>query len=393
MKLADRIKEVKPSATLAVTAKAKQMKQEGVDVISFGAGEPDFDTPDYIKEAAKTAIDKGKTKYTQDIGTIELRKAICADIQKYNNVSYKPEEVIVSNGAKQSLYNIFQVLCQKGDEVIILSPFWVSYVEMVRMSEAKPVIVNLNEKDGFSLDIKALKKAVNKRTKAIIVNSPSNPTGRIFSSDELKQIAKISLKNNLIVISDEIYKRLIYGGKKHVSMASLGEDIKKQTIIVDGVSKTYSMTGWRIGYLASNNPDIVAAAKNMQSHATSNPCSISQEAAEKALSVEDKSFGIMAQEFEKRRDYMVSAINKIDSLHCVKPDGAFYVFCNISETGLDSLAFAKRLLEDERVAVIPGEAFGWKDYIRLSFATGMKDIEKGLDRMKNFVRFIRVESH
>lgn len=301
MKLSDRVKLVKPSATLAITAKAKALKAQGVNVINFGAGEPDFDTPSFIKEAAKAAIDKGKTKYTPDIGTLELRQAICAELKRIQGLVYKPEEIIVSNGAKQCLYNIFQAICTQTDEVIIPSPYWLSYPEMVRLAGAKCVFVNTKQEDGFRLDIKLLKSKINKNTKAIVLNSPSNPTGCIYDKKDLEGLAEIAVENDILVISDEIYKRLIYDNKKHCSIASLNPEIKNLAVVVDGVSKTYSMTGWRIGYLASTQPELINAIKSIQGHATSNPSSISQEAALCALTSEESERSIkeMVAEFEK----------------------------------------------------------------------------------------------
>ena len=387
MKLSDRIKLVKPSVTLAVTAKAKALKAKGVNVISFAAGEPDFDTPTFVKTAAKAAIDSGKTKYTPSIGTLALREAVCKELSSIQGLKYKPEQIIVSSGAKHSLYNIFQAICGKDDEVIIPSPYWVSYPEMVRLASGKPVFVDTKASDGFKLNIETLESKINKNTKAIILNSPSNPTGAVYDEETLRQIAELALKNQIIVISDEIYKTLLYNGKKHVSIASLGDDIKKLTIVVDGVSKAYSMTGWRIGYLASDMQEIVGGIKNIQSHSTSNPSSISQEAAFCALTSKESAKAIedMRSEFESRRDYMVENLNKIPGLTCIKPEGAFYCFCDISKTKMDSLTFANQILDKESVAVIPGVAFGWPTHIRLSFATGIDDIEEGIKRIGKFI--------
>jgi aspartate aminotransferase len=386
MKITRRTRSIKPSATLSITSKAKAMKKQGIDVISFGAGEPDFDTPVYIKEAARAAINKGQTKYTPSIGTPELRQAISAAFLKYNNLSYKPEEIIVSNGAKHSLYNIFQAICEEGDEVIIPSPFWVSYPEMISLAEARPVIVKTEPKKGFKLTPEALSKAITKKTQAIVINSPSNPTGCVYNKQELESLAEIATKFNITIISDEIYDRLIYDGKKHVSIASLSQRAKELTIVVNGASKTYSMTGWRIGYLASCNKDLINAINNMQDHSSSNPSSISQEAALAALIKEDGSVEKMRLEFERRRDYMIERINRIKEFSCVKPEGAFYCFIDISKVDKDSLRFAGALLEEAKVAVIPGEGFGAPEYIRLSFATSMDNIKEGLDRIERWLR-------
>ncbi|MFH1645929.1 MAG: pyridoxal phosphate-dependent aminotransferase [Candidatus Omnitrophota bacterium] len=384
MNLSHRIGNISPSATLTITSKAKAMKAEGQDVISFGAGEPDFDTPDYIKKAAVAAIESGKTKYTPSIGTVELRKAICENTKNFKGLDYTPENVIVSNGAKHTLFNIFQAICDKDDEVIIPAPYWVSYTEMVKMAEAKPVIVDTLD-NGYKLNAQKLNSAITSKTKAIILNSPSNPTGMLYSKSEIEEIARVAVDKDLTIVSDEIYDRLVYDNSKHISPAALGEEFKKNTIIVNGVSKTYSMTGWRIGYLLSSNLDLIKAIKNLQDHSSSNPSSISQEAALAALKDEDNSVELMRVEFEKRRDYMVQRINAIDNLSCIKPDGAFYCFVDVSKVNKNTLEFASNLLEKEKTAVIPGEGFGTPGFIRLSFATSMENIKEGLDRIERFV--------
>ena len=386
MKLSERIIQVKPSATLTITSKAKAMKKEGLDVISFGAGEPDFDTPDYIKSAAKQAIEQGKTKYTPSIGTVELRQAICKKIKDFNGLEYKPENIVVSNGAKHSLFNIFQVICNKGDEVVIPAPFWVSYSEMVKLAQAKPVIVDTNPEDGFKLKPQALKRALNNKTKALILNSPSNPTGCVYSKKELKAVFDLVKSRDIKIVSDEIYERLIYDGLKHSSIASISDKAKDMTIIVNGVSKTYSMTGWRIGYIASTDEAMTKAIKNLQDHSSSNPSSISQEAAMTAISAEDGSVSLMKKEFEKRRDYLIDRIEKIDQFSCVKPQGAFYCFVDARKVNKDSFKFAEKLLDDAKVAVIPGEGFGAPGYIRLSFATSMENIKEGIDRIEKWLK-------
>jgi len=386
MELSKRIRQVEPSATLTITSKAKAMKKEGIDVISFGAGEPDFDTPEYIKGSAKAAIDSGKTKYTPSIGTVELREVISDKLLKFNKLEYSSDEIVVSNGAKHSLYNIFQAICDDGDEVVIPIPYWVSYTEMVKLSGAKPVFVATTSEDSFKVDPQKLASCLSEKTKAIIINSPCNPTGSVYRKDELEAILEVIAARDLRIVSDEIYERLIYDGLEHVSFASLSKEAKDKTILVNGVSKTYSMTGWRIGYIASNDNDMVKAIKNLQDHSSSNPSSISQEAALAALSCEDDSVEKMKKEFEKRRNYMVERISNTDGLSCVKPEGAFYCFVDVSEINKDSLDFAKRLLEDSKVAVIPGEGFGAPGNIRLSFATSMENIEKGLDRIEKWVK-------
>ncbi len=386
MELSERIMGIKPSATLSITSKAKAMKSEGIDVISFGAGEPDFDTPVYIKEAAKTAIDQGKTKYTISIGTLQLREAICNKLADFNNLEYKPEDIVVSNGAKHSLYNIFQAICNKDDEVVIISPYWVSYVEMVAVAGGKPVIVDALACDGFKIRLDNLAAALTDKTKAIIINSPLNPTGCVYTKEELKGIFNLLNGKGIRIISDEIYERLIYDNLECASIASLSQESKDATIIVNGVSKTYSMTGWRIGYIASTDRALTKAIKNLQDHSSSNPSSISQEAALAAITKEDNSIGEMKKEFEKRRDYMIKRIEAIDKISCVKPEGAFYCFVDVSEVNKNTLEFADKLLDDVKVAVVPGEGFGAPGFIRLSFATSMENIKKGLDRIEKWLK-------
>ena len=386
MKLAKRISQIAPSATLAITSKANAIKKQGIDVVSFGAGEPDFDTPKYIKDAAISAINSGKTKYTPSIGTIELRKAVSEAFFKWNKLQYAAEEIIVSNGAKHSLYNIFQAILDDGDEVIIPAPYWVSYPEMVKLAGGKPVIINTTAAANFKMDARQISGAITSRTKAIVINSPSNPTGCVYSKKELEDILKAVSDKDVWIVSDEIYDRLVYDNLEQVSIASLSPRAKEMTIVVNGVSKTYSMTGWRIGYLASTNKDLIKAINNMQDHATSNPSSISQEATLAGITKEEGSVEKMKAEFQKRRDYMVDRINKIANLSCVKPQGAFYCFVDVSKVNKNSLEFAAKLLEDAKVAVIPGEGFGAPGYIRLSFATSMENIREGLDRIEKWVK-------
>jgi len=384
MNLSKRIDAIQPSITLGITAKAKQMKAQGVDVVSFGAGEPDFDTPDHIKAAASEAIKSGFTKYTPSIGMPELRQAICDKFAKDNNISFKPEQIVVSCGAKHSLYSILQVLCNEGDEVIIASPFWVSYPEMAKAAGAKPVIVQTELSEGLKLTPELLKNALTKKTKAIIINSPSNPAGIAYSADELKALSDVIMSSDAYVISDEIYEKLVYDGLRHTSIASISEDMLKRTFVVNGVSKSYSMTGWRIGYLAAPL-EAAQAIKRLQDHSTSNPASISQKAALAAISGSQDCVETMKEAFLKRRDLMMSIIDGIESLSYVKPEGAFYLFCDISKTGMGSMDFAEKLLDSKNVAVIPGIGFGWDNYVRLSFATSEENIKKGLERIKEFV--------
>lgn len=384
MKLADRITSVKPSVTLAITSTAKKMKAAGEDVVSFGAGEPDFDTPQTIKQAAIKAIEQGFTKYTPAAGLSELKETVCSKLKEDNNLDYQPSQIVISCGAKHSLYNIFQVLCQAGDEVIIPVPYWVSYPEMVKMAQAQPVFVKTSLETGFKITPDDFKQALTPNTKAVIINSPSNPTGTVYTREELTKIAQIAVKHKVHIISDEIYETLLYDGLNHVSAASLSKDIYDWTITVNGLSKSHSMTGWRIGYLAASL-EIAQAVTSLQSHSTSNPASISQKAAIAAFDCDKRELKKMADEFCSRRDYMVREINNIKNLSCFKPSGAFYVFCCISQTGLSSVDFAGRLLNEYKTAVIPGSGFGQDDYIRLSFATSMANITEGLSRLSEFV--------
>ena len=385
MKFAGRVSQLKASPTLAITAKAKAMKKKGIDVIGFGAGEPDFDTPEHIKEAAICAIQKGFTKYTPASGTLELKAAVCDKLKKDNALNYAPDEIAVSCGAKHTLYNIIQVLCEKGDEVIIVSPYWVSYTEMVGLSGAASRIVAAKERDAFVVDPEEIAKNITRNTKAIIINSPSNPTGAVFGKSVLEKIAKIAVAKKVFVISDEIYEKLIYGDEKHFSIGSLDKEIKDLTLTVNGVSKTYSMTGWRIGYVAGPK-DIIAKISALQSHSTSNPASISQMAALQALVGPQEELAKMKKEFAKRREYMVEKINSLENMSCVEPKGAFYCFPNISKTKLDSVTFADRLLDEAHTACVPGIAFGSDVHVRLSFATSMKNIEAGLCRIEKWLK-------
>jgi aspartate aminotransferase len=386
MVLSDRIKSVQPSATLGITSKAKAMKAKGIDVVSFGAGEPDFDTPDYIKQAGIEAIKSGKTKYTPSIGTIELREAICRKFHSFKGLYYTPNDIIVSNGAKHSLYNLFQALCNEGDEVIVIAPYWVSYIEQIRLAQARPVVLDTNADEGFKINCDKLAKSLTARTRAVIINSPSNPTGCLYDESELAAIINVLKGKDIKIISDEIYDRLVYDGLKAVSPATLTENGKDMTIIVNGVSKTYSMTGWRIGYIATNDTTLIKAISNLQDHSSSNPSSISQEAAFAAIEREDDSVERMRIEFEKRRNYMIERIGEMPGISCFRPSGAFYCFVDMSKIAKDTLTLADRLLDEAKVAVVPGEGFGKPGYIRLSFATSMNNIEKGLDRIGQWLK-------
>lgn len=384
MQIADRLKDIQPSATLALTAKAKLLKKEGKEVINFAAGEPDFDTPQIIKDAAIKAIQEGFTKYTPVSGIIELRQAISRKFKKDNNLDYAAEQIIVSCGAKHSLYNTLQALINLKDEVIIISPYWLSYPEMVKLAGGKPVILTSLQSQDFELNFEKLEELITKKTKAIIINSPSNPTGVVYSKAELKKIAALAVKHDLYVISDEIYEKLIYGSEKHFSIASFGNEIYNRTITVNGVSKTYSMTGWRIGYLGA--PEKIAKAiATLQGHSTSNPASISQKGALAALNIPDSDLKPFIDEFSSRRDLLIEKLQEIPKLSVFKPRGAFYAFVDISKLKLTPADFAARLLDDCFVAIIPAESFGSKNHVRLSFATSKKDIVEGASRIKGWV--------
>lgn len=384
MRLASRVSGIDESVTLGITSKAKKLSREGIDVVSLAAGEPDYDTPSHIKASAIKAINEGFTKYTPSSGMLELREAISQKFKEDNSLDYSPSQIIVSNGAKHSLYNIFQAICEVGDEVLIPSPYWLSYPPMVTLAHARPVFIKTMQENGFKMTKSDLESKITKKTKCLVLNSPSNPTGALYSIDELKDLAETAVKNNLIVISDEIYEKLIYDNKRHVSIASLGKDIYNLTITVNGVSKSYSMTGWRIGYAAGPS-DVMNAIANLQSHAASNPCSISQKATISALKGDQTCVEDMRREFEIRRNFMVERINKMKNISCVKPGGAFYIFCDISMTGRRSVALANALLDEARIAVIPGEPFGADSFVRLSFATGIDDIKKGLNRLEGWL--------
>ena len=394
LSLSKMAKEINDSPTLALTAKAKELKAQGVDIIGFGAGEPDFDTPEYIKDAAKLALDKGLTKYTAASGIIELKKAICKKLKDDNGLDYQPAQIVVSTGAKQALYNSLAAIVNPLDEVIIPAPYWVSYEELVKMVGGTPVIVHTTEENGFKITKEQLSAAATDKTKALLLNNPNNPNGSIYDKEDLQMIADIAVDKQFYVISDEIYEKLIYGGQEHISIASLGEQIKSQTIVVNGVSKAYAMTGWRIGYSACDL-EIAKVIGCLQSHCTSNPCSIAQYASVGAFDGGVEEQKAMVKEFDKRRIYMYEKINSIDGISCLLPQGAFYIMVNISKlfgktsNGIvinNSDDFSKALLEKEKVVVIPGSAFGNTNYVRLSYAMGMDSIVKGLDRIENFVK-------
>ena len=391
MRLSKKTYSVKPSPTLAIDAKAKSLKASGVDVISFGVGEPDFDTPENIKEAAIKAIRSGFTKYTPVGGTDELKTAIIEKLKKDNGLIYEKNEIIVSCGAKHCLYNIAEALYDVGDEVILPAPYWVSYPDQIILNGAVPVIVRTDEGNAFKITPEILKANLSKKTKALILNSPSNPTGLAYDRKSLEAIAEIAVKHDFYIISDEIYEKLIYDGFEHVSIASLSDEIKQRTLVVNGISKSYAMTGWRIGF-AAGPKDIINAMTNIQSQSTSNPTSISQKAAVEALTGTQDFILKMVSEFDKRRKYMVERLNMIKGVSCIKPVGAFYAFPNVSSyygrsfkgnSIKSSMDLSAYLLDEAKVAVVPGAAFGDDRYIRLSYATSMENIQKGLDRIES----------
>ena len=383
--LSNRIKKLSPSLTIAISQKARELKAQGKDVLAFSAGEPDFDTPQRIKEEAKKAIDEGFTKYTAVAGIPELLEAIKTKLKKDNNLDYQTNEIVVSNGAKQSLFNIFASILDEGDEVIIPAPYWVTYPELVKYHDGVPVTIETFEDTGFKITPDMLKKAITPKTKALILTTPSNPTGAVYSKDELIALADVLKETNILVISDEMYEKLVYG-VEFCATASISEDMLNRTITVNGLSKSVAMTGWRFGYCASKIPELNKAMITLQSQATSNINSITQKAAIPALLGEvDDDIEMMREAFEERRDYVYEEFNKIAGLSASKPTGAFYIFVNHKEIENDSMKFALSLLEKENVAVVPGVGFGSEGYFRFSFATSMQNLEAGIKRIKKFV--------
>ena len=392
-------KNITPSITLAITTKAKELKSKGIDVVSFGVGEPDFNTPEHIIKAAIKAMEEGKTKYTETPGIPELRKAVCDKFYRDNGLKYTPDQIVVSTGAKQCLANSFLAILNPGDEVLIAAPYWVSYPELVRLADGVPVVVETSKENNYKYTIESLNSAVTDKTKAIVINSPNNPTGTVYSKEELEVIANFAKNNNLLIISDEIYEKLIYDGEKHVSIASLSEDAYNRTIVINGLSKAYAMTGWRLGYVAANK-EIIKLMKSIQSHMSSNTNSIAQYAAVAALNGVDEDQKAMIIEFEKRRDYMLERIENMEDITYIRPSGAFYVMINIQKYlnkslyGAEiknSVEFAEKLLDEEKVAVVPGAGFGLDNYVRLSYATSMDMIKKGLDRIESFLEKLNRE--
>ena len=383
--LADRATTLTPSLTLAIDAKAKAMKAAGEDVVGFGAGEPDFDTPQHIKDAATKAIAAGFTKYTPSSGIPELRQAIADKFKRENGLIYKPSQIIVSCGGKHSCYNVILATCEAGDEVIIPAPYWLSYPEMVKLAGAKPVILPTSDKTEFKVTPAQLRAAITPHTRLFILNSPSNPTGSVYTPEEVKALGDICVEKNVLIMSDEIYEHLLYDGAKHRSVASFSPAHQEHTIIVHGLAKAYSMTGWRLGFLAAPEP-IAKAIDAVQSHSTSNPTSFAQKGGVAALTGPQDHLPVWLAEYDKRRRYAHTKLNSIPGITCVNAKGAFYLFPNISKTGLKSADFCAKLLEAEKVAAVPGIAFGADDYIRLSYATSMANIEKGLARIDKFCR-------
>ncbi len=397
IKLSEKASAITASPTLAISAKAKSMKKAGINVIGFGAGEPDFDTPSEIKETAIKSIENGFTKYTPASGTIELKEAVTEKLQRDNKLSYETSQIIIGCGAKHILYNIFQVICNPGDEVILLTPYWVSYTEMIKLAEAKPVLVETREDDGFAPQTQKIAAAVTNRTKAIIINSPNNPTGAVYTETALREIAALVEGKEIFIIADEVYENLIYGSNKHFSIATHSEKTKAQTIVVNAVSKTYAMTGWRIGY-AAGPKEIISTMGKLQSHSTSNPTSISQKAAVSALCGSQEKVRQMVVEFAKRRDYIKERCRQLPGVSLAEPQGAFYIFPNISCTFgrklkgkpiSNSLEFSEQLLEELKVAVVPGSAFGAEGHIRMTFANSLKEIEEGFNRIEKFLELLK----
>lgn len=392
--VANRINE---SPTMKVSALAKKMKAEGEKVINLSVGEPDFPTPDNIKQAAKKAIDENQTKYTINAGTVELRKAIAAKLKKDNNLDYDIKNIIVSNGAKHSVFNCILATVNKGEEVIIPAPYWVSYPDMVGIANGTSIIIDTKEENGFKVTPEELENAITPRTKALILCNPSNPTGSAYSKEELEKVAEVCLKHNFYIISDEIYEKLIYGDFKFVSFPSLNEELKKRTLLVNGLSKAYSMTGWRVGY-AAGSEEVIQGINKIQSHTTSNAASISQAASLEALCGSQDAVEEMRKEFQKRRDYFYNELTSIDGISCYKPEGAFYLFPNVSayftksngEKNIkDSMDFAMYILSDAKIAAVPGSAFGAEGFVRFSYATSMENLKDAAARLKESLKKLK----
>jgi len=388
-----KILNISPAATIVVADKANELKSKGIDVISFATGEPDFDTPQNIKDSANRAMKEGFTKYTTVSGIKELKKAICKKFKRENYIEYEPSNILVSNGAKQALYNAFLTICDQGDEVLLPTPCYVSFKEQIKLAGAEPVFVPTEEENNFRLTLNGIKRKFNKKTKALLINSPNNPSGSICRKEDLEQIANFVIENELWVITDEIYENLLYDNNEHISIASINENIQKRTITVNGVSKTYAMTGWRLGYAAAPK-EIISAMAKLQGHVTGNVNSIAQRAAIEALDGPQEVIETMRNEYNKRRDYMVNELNSMKGIYCNKPDGAFYTFPNISKVYgtkykdkeiKNEADFVNYILDEAHVAIVPGKAFEYPDHIRLSFALSMESIKKGIERIKKAV--------
>lgn len=389
MKLSNRVQTLTPSSTLAITGKAKALKDAGHDVIGLGAGEPDFNTPDYIIAAGEKAMKTGLTRYTPSGGILELRQAIANKMDRDHQLAYQPTEVIVTTGAKHALYTLFQVLLNKGDEVIVPAPYWVSYPEQIKLAEGEPIIVHGEETNNYKLTAEQVEAAITEKTKAIVINSPNNPTGMMYTETELQAIGKVCLKHNLLIISDEIYEKLTYSEQKHVSIAQLSEELKKQTVVINGVSKSHAMTGWRIGY-ACGNATLIHAMTNFASHATSNPTTISQYAALAAYQANDDEIELMKKSFKERLEVAHELLNQLPGFSCIKPQGAFYLFPNVTEalklTGFSNVDdFSAAILDQEKVAIIPGSGFGAPNNVRLSYATDLDQLTEAIRRIERFM--------
>lgn len=395
MNLSQKVLNISPSLTLAINEAAREMKNNGNNVLNFGAGETDYETPDYIKSAAISAIKSDFTKYTAVEGIKELREAVCRFLEDDTGTSYKPSEIIVSNGAKQSLFNTLNCILDPGDEVLLSKPYWISYPELIKLANGVPVFIPTYEEDGFSLKAENIKPFITSKTKALIINSPNNPTGSVYSEKNLREIAELVVDYNLIVISDEIYGKFVYDNNEHISISSFGKDLKERTIVVNGVSKTFSMTGWRIGF-AAGPEKLIKAMTSFQSHSTSNPNSIAQKASLKALNYpnRDEFIRTMIDDYSNRRDYIVNSLNKIKGVSCPAPKGAFYVLLKINDifnkkfgdkTIKNSFDFCKTLLNTYKVATIPGVAFGADNYVRISYTTSLENIKEGVKRIENFI--------
>ncbi|MBU4047129.1 pyridoxal phosphate-dependent aminotransferase [bacterium] len=397
MTISNRVKSINPSQTLAITAQALKMKREGKKVISFAAGEPDFDTPKNIREEAISAINQGFTKYTASSGIIELKEAVVEKLKKDNKVEYKPSEIIISNGAKQCLFNAILTLCNPGDEVLLPIPCWVSYTEQIKFAQAVPIFINTRQEEAFKLSAAQVEEKITSRTKLLILNSPNNPTGAVYEQEEIKRIAQLLLKYNIYCICDEIYEKLVYDNAKHLSIASLSDEIKEKIITINGVSKSYAMTGWRIGY-AAGPEDIIKGMSKIQGHSTSNPNSIAQKASVEALNGKQNAIEEMRKAFDERRKYMVKRLNEIEGISCLNPAGAFYAFPNVSkilDRGIEyngkkisnSFGLSNFILKEAEVALIPGSAFEAEGYLRLSYAASLEDIKEGLNRIEKILKY------